>query len=47
MAEIYFYKDKDGNQPVKAFLSKLSLKLDKNSRIQYNKTIDYIRALKK
>lgn len=45
MHNIYFYRDKNGNQPVKEYLVELSLKKDKDSRIKLNKLNDYIEAL--
>lgn len=40
-----FYKDKDGNEPVKEYLKELGTKTDKNSRINFNKIRDYIKTL--
>ena len=45
MAKIYFYKDKQGRQPVKEWIQELALNKDKNSRIQLNKIRDYVKAL--
>ena len=45
MHEIYFYKDRNGNEPVKEYLLELGSKKDKDSRIKYNKIRDYIKAL--
>ena len=45
MYEILFFKDKNGREPVKEFIEELSLKKDKNSRINFNKISDYIKAL--
>ena len=42
---IYFYKDKSGKEPVAEYLSDLSTKNDKNSRIKLNKIRDYIKLL--
>ncbi len=36
MYEVYFYKDKNGKEPVKEYLEKLSKQKDKDSRIKYN-----------
>ena len=45
--KIYFYKDKNGNQPVLEYLHKLAEANDKDSRIKLNKLNDYIEALSK
>lgn len=45
MYKIYFYKDKNGNQPVLEYLNELSAATDKDSRIKFNKLNDYIEAL--
>ena len=45
MHEIYFYKDRNGNEPVKEYILELGSKKDKDSRIKYNKIRDYIKAL--
>lgn len=45
MYKIYFYRDKDGNEPLKDYLMQLSTKHDKNSRINLNKIRDYVKAL--
>ena len=45
MHKIYFYKDKKGNSPVKEYLTTLSSKNDKDSRIKFNKIRDYIKIL--
>jgi phage-related protein len=42
---IKFYKDKNGNEPVKEYIKELSCKNDKNSRINLAKINDYIEAL--
>ena len=44
MFHIRYYKDKNGNQPVKDFLHELSSKNDKNSRINKN-SIDHHLAI--
>lgn len=46
MAEIYFYRDKKGNQPVKQFMVELANNNDKDSRIKLNKIQEYIEILK-
>lgn len=45
MHNIFFYTDKNGNQPVAEYITKLANKKDKNSRIQLNKIRDYIKLL--
>lgn len=45
MHHIVFYKDRNGNEPVYAYLQELSKKKDKDSRIKANKLNDYIQAL--
>ena len=45
MYRVSFYKDKDGNEPLKEYLQELSTKNDKNSRINLNKIRDYIKML--
>lgn len=45
MYKIFFYKDKNGNQPVAEYLSELSKSNDKDSRIKLKKLNDYIEAL--
>ena len=44
--EIYFYKDRSGNQPVLEYLEDLAKKQDKDSRVKLNKIRDYIKILK-
>ena len=46
MHEIIFYHDKNGYKPVNAYIDELSAKKDKDSRIKYNKILEYIRILK-
>ncbi len=46
MYKIYFYKDKNGVEPVIEYMTELSKKNDKDSRIKLNKIGDYIEALK-
>jgi phage-related protein len=43
--EINFYKDKDGREPLKEYLTELANKNDKNSRINLNKIRDYVKSL--
>lgn len=45
MHPIYFYKDRNGNEPVKEYLQELANKNDKDSRIKLNKIRDYVKAL--
>ena len=45
MYKIYFYKDKNGNEPVAEYIMKLSNKKDKENRIKLNKIRDYIKFL--
>ncbi len=46
MHKIYFYKDKNGNEPVLKYITELSRKKDKDSRIKLNKIGDYIEMLR-
>lgn len=43
--EIYFYRDRKGNEPVAEYIAKLARKQDKDSRIKLGKIRDYIKAL--
>jgi predicted enzyme involved in methoxymalonyl-ACP biosynthesis len=43
---VIYYKDSNGNQPVKKFIDELGNKTDKNSQLNFSKTIDYIKALR-
>ena len=45
MHAIYFYKDKQGNQPVLDYMRELARRDDKDSRIKLNKLNDYIELL--
>lgn len=45
MYEIYFYKDKNGEEPVKDYLLKLEQTSGKDNRIKYNKIHEYIQLL--
>lgn len=45
MHQIYFYKDRSGNEPVKEYLTELASKKDKDSRIKLNKIRDYLKML--
>ena len=46
MHEIIFYQDKKGNKPVKDYIEELESKNDKDSRIKYNKIIEYLLILR-
>lgn len=43
--KIYFYRDKNGNEPVFEYMAELAKKMDKDSRIKLNKINDYIEIL--
>ena len=45
MYQIYFYKDRSGNEPVKEYISSLGLRTDKDSRIKLGKIRDYLKLL--
>lgn len=45
MYNISFFRDKNGNEPVRKLIEDLSKKKDKNSRINFAKITDYIQAL--
>lgn len=45
MHKIYFYRDKNGKEPVYDYLRELTQKKDKDSRIKANKISDYIEVL--
>ena len=45
MYNIFFYEDAEGNRPVEVYLSDLAKKSDKDSRINFNKMVDYMQAL--
>ena len=47
MFDVIFYKDKDGNDPIKEYLYELKEKSRtiKNDRIHFEKTVAYIKAL--
>jgi phage-related protein len=42
---VYFYKDRNGNEPVADYINELAQKKDKDSRIKLNKIRDYIKIL--
>lgn len=45
MYEIRFYRDKNGNEPVKEYLQELAAKQSKDSRIKLTKIRAYMQAL--
>lgn len=45
MHEIYFYREKNGKQPVADYIRELAGRADKDSRIKLHKIQDYINAL--
>jgi len=45
MHRIFFYRDKDGHEPVREYLAELAACNDKDSRIKLNKVRDYVRIL--
>ncbi|PWM78796.1 MAG: hypothetical protein DBY32_04815 [Phascolarctobacterium sp.] len=45
MYNIYFYKDRKGNQPVADYLNELASQNNKDSRIKATKIRDYVKAL--
>ena len=45
MHKVYFYKDKNGHEPVFDYMSDLKKNTDKDSRIKLNKINDYIEML--
>lgn len=45
MYEIYFYRDKNGKEPVKEYIAGLAVRKDKDSRIKLNKIMDYLKIL--
>lgn len=45
MYQIYFYRDKNGKEPVAEYIKELAQKKDKDSRINLNKIRDYIQTL--
>lgn len=47
MYNIYFYKDKKGEEPVLEYMRKLANQKGKDSRIKLNKIGDYIEMLSK
>ena len=47
MHNIYFYKDKNGKEPVLEYLRELESSGGKDNRIKLNKIRDYVKALSK
>ena len=47
MYKIYFYKDRNGKEPVFEYLKELATRRDKDSRIKVNKINDYIEILRR
>ena len=45
MYNVFFYKDKHGNEPVLDYMNELDARTDKNSRITLQKIRDYIKVL--
>lgn len=45
MYKIYFYKDRNGNEPVKAYIAKLAGRESKENRIKLTKIYEYIKVL--
>ena len=46
MYEIYFYRNKRGEQPVLEYMRELGGKADKDSRVKLKKIAEYIKALR-
>ena len=47
MFKVFFYSDKNGNEPVFEYIQELVNKTDKNSRIKATKIRDYIKYLQR
>lgn len=45
MYPIYFYRDRNGKEPVKEYIAALAARKDKDSRIKLQKIRDYIKYL--
>lgn len=45
MYQIYFYKDKNGKEPVREYINELAARNDKDSRIKLTKIRDYLKIL--
>lgn len=46
MHDIFFYRDRKGNEPVADYIRALAKREDKDSRIKLNKILDYVRILR-
>jgi phage-related protein len=46
MYDIIFYQDAKGSQPVRDYLDSLEKRAGKDTRIKYNKILEYMRLLK-
>lgn len=46
MFDIFFYKDKNGKEPILEYIQDLDRRKDKTSRIKVNKIYDYIEFLR-
>ena len=47
MFKVFFYQDKDGNEPILEYIQELAAKKDKDSRIKATKVQDYIKYLQR
>ena len=45
MFDIVYYEDERGIKPVKEYIQELNGKTDKNTRVKFNKIVEYIRRL--
>ncbi len=45
MHKVFFYRDKNGSEPIRDYLAELAKRKDKDSRIKLSKYNDYIQAL--
>lgn len=45
MYQIFFYKDKNGKEPVREYINELATHKDKNSRIKLTKIRDHLKIL--
>ena len=45
MHKIYFYRDRNGNEPVAEYTAALAEKKDKDSRLKLSKIRDYLKVL--
>ena len=46
MRDVFFYKDRNGKEPVAEYMRELASKKDKDSRIKLGKIQDYIKILR-